>query len=146
MTREADGRSPILILPPRFSEDSIRLWRAAGRLGWRTERLDTWRAPFKPDGSQALAIYGGLAFLIAEDMGLSLIEPPLDWLTRVPRKYLGRDVNFTHLAAARAWPRRRSSSRRMIRHSSRPCTTRAHWTLPHTRRRHAGPCLRAGRV
>ena len=36
---------PILILPPRYTPDSIALWKAATAAGWRVERLPDWRVP-----------------------------------------------------------------------------------------------------
>jgi hypothetical protein len=34
-----------LVLTPRYTDDSQLLWRAAGRIGWHVERLQTWRVP-----------------------------------------------------------------------------------------------------
>ena len=98
--------APLLLLPPRMSEDSVKLWRAAGRLGWGVERLATWRLPFDLSDQRGrdVVLYGGLMFLIADELGLALLEPPLDWLTRVPRDLLGRDVRFTSLSEARTHP------------------------------------------
>src|SRR5262249_49939101 len=45
-TSEAEAESermPTLVLSPRYSEDSIVLWRAAIRRGWTVERPTTWR-------------------------------------------------------------------------------------------------------
>jgi hypothetical protein len=36
---------PTLLLSPRYTDDAQALWRAAGRLGWRVERLRGWRVP-----------------------------------------------------------------------------------------------------
>lgn len=98
------GSPPLLLLPPRISDDSVKLWRAAGRLAWDVERLGTWRLPFDLSDQRGrdVVLYGGLMFLIAAELELALLEPPLDWLTRVPREFLARDVRFTSLAAARA--------------------------------------------
>ena len=69
---------PVLVLPPRYSEDTVALWRAALARGWRTERLSGWRAPAP------------------------------DWLTYLPTRYLRRAVGFSTLGAARTregpWP------------------------------------------
>ncbi len=34
---------PTLILPPRYTTNSISLWQAAIALGWEVERLANWR-------------------------------------------------------------------------------------------------------
>ena len=36
---------PTLIFTPRFTDDSQALWKAAGDMGWTTERLGGWRVP-----------------------------------------------------------------------------------------------------
>ena len=36
---------PTLVLPARYSSDSIRLWRAEVAAGWDTERLPGWKVP-----------------------------------------------------------------------------------------------------
>jgi hypothetical protein len=97
---------PLLILPPRISDDSVKLWRAAGRLGWDTERLATWRLPFDLSDQRGrdVVVYGGLMFLLADELDLALLEPPLDWLTTVPPEHLRREVRFTTLAEARRHP------------------------------------------
>ena len=100
--------NPLLILPPRISEDSIKLWRAAGRLGWDVERLAAWRLPFglSDQRGREVVVYGGLMFILADELDLVLLEPPLDWLTTVPREHLRREVTFTTLADARRHPSR----------------------------------------
>ena len=93
---------PTLILPPRYTPDSVALWKAAGRLGWAVERLQTWRVPFDLSDQDDVVLYGGLSFLIADELKVKLLEPPLDWLARVPYEYLHRRIEFTTLAAARS--------------------------------------------
>src|SRR5687768_8738263 len=39
---------PTLVLSPRYTDDSKALRAAAGRAGWKTERLGGWRAPRPP--------------------------------------------------------------------------------------------------
>jgi hypothetical protein len=34
---------PTLILPPRYTDDSVALWRAAMAMGWTVTRLQGWR-------------------------------------------------------------------------------------------------------
>jgi hypothetical protein len=99
---------PLLILPPRISDDSVKLWRAAGRLGWDVERLATWRLPFDLSNQRGrdVVVYGGLMFILADELDLALLEPPLDWLTTVPPEHLGRKIVFTTLAEARRYSER----------------------------------------
>jgi hypothetical protein len=97
---------PLLILPPRISDDSVKLWRAAGRIGWDVERLATWRLPFELSDQRGrdVVLDGGLRFLIADELDVALLEAPLDWLTTVPPEHLRRAIHFTTLADARRHP------------------------------------------
>jgi hypothetical protein len=36
---------PTLSCTPRFTDDSQAPWKAAGEMGWTTERLGGWRVP-----------------------------------------------------------------------------------------------------
>ncbi len=96
-------QKPTLILPPRYTDDSNALWRAAVRLNWEIERLQSWRVPdeFKP--SLPLAIYGESlwANFVAHQLAGELYEPPLDWLAKLPPQFLGRRVEFCTLLEAR---------------------------------------------
>lgn len=94
---------PTFILTPRMTEDSIALWRAAGRLGWRVERMSQFRPPanFQVDDQPVLYVEALTAPLFAESMGLSLPEPPVDWLPRLPFEFRLRDVSIMTLAEAR---------------------------------------------
>ena len=89
---------PTLILPPRYSSDSVTLWRTALSAGWNVERLHQWQPPAWLRERQPV-IYGEPLFAatVAEALNLSLFEPTLDWLTRVPQGYLNRDVHFMAL-------------------------------------------------
>ena len=91
-----------LILPPRYSTDSITVWRAARPPQWETHRLASWRVPEPLVGSGA-AIYAEplFAHAIAEPIDTRLIEPSLDWLTHLPESLLRRAVAFATLADAR---------------------------------------------
>ncbi len=86
---------PTLILSPRYSDDSIALRREALALGWDVTRLASWRCPedFQPE---APALYGEPLFTtaVSEQLGLTVIEPPNDFLVNLPRAYLGRDVRL----------------------------------------------------
>jgi hypothetical protein len=96
---------PTLILSPRYSDDSITLRRAAIALGWDVMRLASWRCPddFEPEEP---VLYGEPLFntLVAEQLGLQVVEPPEDFLVRLPRPYVGRDAWLTTASEARTLP------------------------------------------
>lgn len=94
---------PTLILSPRYTPDSAALWKAALSIGWSVERLESYRVPQYLQG-EGFVIYGeGLfARIVAESLGLALLEPPHDWLAEVPPASLQRRLQFTTLAQARA--------------------------------------------
>ncbi|HRX87587.1 MAG TPA: ATP-grasp domain-containing protein [Phycisphaerae bacterium] len=94
--------TPVLILPPRYTPDSIALWHAATRAGWRSERLQQWRVPDWLHGERCV-IYGEplFAHAIAPELGVRLIEPDADWLVHLPPACVRRDVRCTTLGEAR---------------------------------------------
>ncbi len=89
---------PVLILPPRYTEDSISLWRAAKELGWKVERLQSWRVPPNIIDS-TVVIYGESLFaaIVSESLEIMLIEPTFDWLANLPLKYLKRQIQYKTL-------------------------------------------------
>jgi hypothetical protein len=93
---------PTLILPPRYSPDSIAVSKAAVRAGWEVERLAGWRAPDHLT-SVEVVLYGEPLFaeVVAGELGLSLLEPSPDWLASLPRDLTRRWVRFITLAEAR---------------------------------------------
>jgi hypothetical protein len=95
--------TPTLILPPRFSDDSNALWRAAIALDWNIERLQNWRVPESFDRTSQVAIYGESlwANFVAQQLGLRLYEPPLDWLAKLSLEFVGRQIGFCTLKEAR---------------------------------------------
>jgi hypothetical protein len=97
---------PTLILTPRFTEDAQALWRAAGQLGWRVERLTSWRVPEGLRAAPDPVLYLEAMFgpTLAEQFGLRLLEPAVDWLPRLPDEYRKRRVGLTTLRAARSLP------------------------------------------
>jgi hypothetical protein len=93
-----------LILPPRYTEDSIALRNAAFDMDWEVERLHGWRVPENLNtATRELVLYGEPLFasVVADGLGLALLAPPPDWLAHVPPEYLGRKVRYTTLADAR---------------------------------------------
>src|SRR3954462_14347707 len=96
---------PTLILSPRYSDDSIKLRRAAVALGWDVMRLASWRCPedFEPEEP---VLFAEPLFneAVAEQLGLRVIGPPEDFLARLPREYVRRDVRLLAAAEARTLP------------------------------------------
>jgi hypothetical protein len=96
---------PTLILSPRYSDDSITLRRAAIALGWDVMRLASWRCPedFEPEEP---VLFGEPLFnaAVAEQLGLTVVEPPKDFLVRLPQEYVRRDMRLTTAAEARTLP------------------------------------------
>jgi hypothetical protein len=75
---------------------------AAQRAGWEVERLPDWRAPERLRG-QDVAVNGEWLFceVIAQELELLLLEPPLSWLIELPEQYRRRSVSFSTLGEAR---------------------------------------------
>lgn len=94
---------PTLILPPRYTPDSIAMWRAALRAGWDVERLAGWQAPEHLRDMDPV-LYGEPLFAaaVADALGLALLEPDPGWLPALPSAYRGRAVDLTTLGEARA--------------------------------------------
>lgn len=96
---------PTLILSPRFSDDSITLRRAAVALGWDVMRLASWRCPedFEPEEP---VLFAEPLFneAVAQQLGVAVIEPPEDFLVRLPVEYVGRRVRLMTAAEARTIP------------------------------------------
>ncbi len=90
---------PLLLLPPRVTDGSQALQRAALNLGWRVERLENWRPPLWLR-DEHLVFYGEPLFadVVAGPLGLALLEPTPDWLTQLPGGYLRREVRAGTLA------------------------------------------------
>ena len=97
---------PTLILTPRFTEDAQTLWRTAGQLGWTVERLTTWRVPEELRSATEPVLYLEALFgpTLAEQFGLRLLEPAVDWLPRLPEEYRKRQISITTLREARLLP------------------------------------------
>ena len=97
---------PTLVLGPRQTGDNQHLWRAASRLGWRVERLATWRIPDDLRGCDEPVLYVEALFAptLAEALGVRLVEPPDDWLPSLPAEFRGRAVNLTTAGGARQNP------------------------------------------
>src|SRR5262249_27383312 len=79
------------------------LWRAAGRRGWAVERLASWRVPeyLTSVPSPVLYLEGLFGPTLAGSFGQRLVEPPDDWLPRLPEEYRRRSIRLTTLREAR---------------------------------------------
>lgn len=84
-----------LILPPRYTEDSIQLWKAANAEGWKSIRVQGWSVD-GPVEDDKIAIYGEPLFAaaIAGQLSLVLLEPAFDWLANLPEKFTKRHIEF----------------------------------------------------
>lgn len=95
---------PTLILTPRYTDDSQALWKAASSLGWQIERLTRWAVPeYLRDLSEPV-FYGEALFgpTLADQLGITLLDPPEDWLVKLPVEFKLREITLTTLGAARA--------------------------------------------
>lgn len=91
-----------LVLPPRYTTDSIAMSRAAAHLNWRVERLASWRVP-EALCDTGVAIYGEPLFVtvVAGPLGVRVLEPTADWLPTVPEEHRKRRVRLMTLGEAR---------------------------------------------
>lgn len=92
---------PTLLLSARQSDDAQALWRACVALNWRVLRVHGWQVP-EVEASE-VAVYGEPLFArhVAQTLGLTLQEPPLNWLPQLPTKWRGRNARLATLADAR---------------------------------------------
>jgi hypothetical protein len=94
---------PTLILTPRYTVDAQALWRAAHCFGWDVQRLTAWRVPeeLRSIPEPVLYLEGLLGPTLAEQFGLQLLVPTMDWLPRLPEEFRKRWVYLTTLGEAR---------------------------------------------
>ncbi len=94
---------PTLILTPQFTEDSQALWRAANDLGWQVHRLNRWNVPphLQQVDEPVLHVDALFGPVVAEQLGLRLLEPSDDWLPALPAEYRKRAIALTTLDEAR---------------------------------------------
>jgi hypothetical protein len=91
-----------LVLSPRLTSDSRSVGDAAERESWMVERLSSWHVPGHLKGQEDVVIYAEALFaeVVAAQLSLALLEPPFDWLTRLPRQYTRRLIEYTTLSRA----------------------------------------------
>ena len=92
-----------LVLPPRVTEDSDLLARAARRAGWDVERLPSWHVP-PLLRDEDVVLYAEPLFVLhaGPQLDVTVLETPYDWLPKLPRKYVRRAVRLTTLREARS--------------------------------------------
>ncbi|GAA2654034.1 MULTISPECIES: ATP-grasp domain-containing protein [Streptomyces] len=93
----------VLLLAPRASDTRRRLSEAAAGRGLRAVTAEGWSAPDGAQGAGRTHLYGGplLADTVARELDVAALEPPADWLARLPLALTGRRVEAVTLAEAR---------------------------------------------
>lgn len=89
-------KNKVLLLPHRYTTDSIAMWQSALRNNWEPRRFVKYECPdVSPD--EEVAFYGdGLNGGIAsEKLGLTLLEESLDWLVKIPQDFVKRRIEFS---------------------------------------------------
>lgn len=90
------------MLSPRICEDSQRLSKAAGPLGWKVVRWANWRVPVGlPDRDLLLYAAPLFAERVSQLLPIDFPEPDDRWLTKLDPSLLNRRVEATTLAQAR---------------------------------------------
>ena len=91
-----------LVLPPRYTDDSARLAKAAAGAGWAVERLPSWHVP-PLLADERCCLYAEPLFVLhaAGQLNLAMVEPTYGWLADLPAAYPRRRVWLTTMADAR---------------------------------------------
>ena len=93
---------PTLIVSESVSNGSWQLVDSARGAGWNVVCLDGKEVPTSLQGEDAV-YYGAtdVALKVAKQLDMALLEPPFDWLARLPEAYLLRKVCYATVAEAR---------------------------------------------
>ncbi|MFD7256097.1 ATP-grasp domain-containing protein [Streptomyces sp. NPDC059874] len=93
----------VLLLAPRATDTVRRLTETATARGLRAVTAEGWRAPDGPRDAGRTHLYGGplLADRVAGELDVAALQPPADWLARLPVALTGRRVEAVTLAQAR---------------------------------------------
>jgi len=107
---------PTLLLSARQTDDAQKLWRACIDQKWEVVRVHGWRVP--EILSNDVTVYGEPLFAhhVAQTLRLQLLEPPIDWLPKLPHHWRCRDVQLTTLADAR-----KTTTRSFIKPADEKC-------------------------
>ena len=94
---------PTLVLCPTYNDNNQTLWKAAIDRGWDVERLMTYHVPeeLKSVEEPVLYIQALFAPTIARDFGISLKEPPNDWMPNLSYNLRQRNIYLMTLGEAR---------------------------------------------
>lgn len=84
-----------IILSPRFSSDSQDLWNAARKSGWNIHRAINYK---EPEDISDCCVYGEIftCDIMADRCGISLLDPPDYFLSKLDYKYRKRDIVCCH--------------------------------------------------
>lgn len=104
----------ILVLHPRYDEDSQRMWQEALSAGWMVQRLSGYYCPAEvlaiTASCERLTLYGGSMWgkHVAAQLGMELLSPPVDWITALPESLVKRWSEVAVLGDVRSgtygWP------------------------------------------
>src|SRR5262245_56457869 len=93
---------PVLLLSPRYSQDSNALWQAAITMGWSVQPAHRRQTDFSLRDQTPLLYGEGLfAASVSEALQLALIQPTFSWLADLPERFRRRNVQCRTLGQAR---------------------------------------------
>jgi hypothetical protein len=90
-----------LLMSSRHTEDDQALWRAAIRREWSVARARGIRLPEIDDPEIVVYVEAFYAPTIARMIGRKLLDPPEDWLVKLPYEFARRWIALTTLGEAR---------------------------------------------
>ena len=90
-----------LLMSSRHSADDQVLWRAAIRRGWSVVRARGLKVPEIDDNDIVFYAEALFAPAIAQSLGYRLLDPPEDWLARLPKEHSRREIRAFTLREAR---------------------------------------------
>jgi hypothetical protein len=99
----------LLIATPNLKDDVVALIETAKALGFDIfVSPPGWRLPQHILGQHGI-VYGEALFceVIAQQMGWQLLDNSLDWLTKLPEKYVSRKIYYTTMVNARKESKKR---------------------------------------
>lgn len=85
----------VLILSPRYTEDSRILAHAARSMGWQVNRLVNRQIPADLDTTN-LVLYGESFFVeyLAQELNLTLVVPDPEFLIKLPYEFINRNLKI----------------------------------------------------